>query len=58
MEKGVTVFLNGTGYYFSDYELLAFTLDTMCDKTIPYEEAEMVNGVAFNEEDSEGVIDV
>lgn len=52
MGKGVTVFLNGTGYYFSDYEFLAFTLDTTCDKTIPYEEAEMVNGVAY-EEDSE-----
>lgn len=34
MEKGITVYLNGIGYWFEDYEVLAELLDFNCNDTV------------------------
>lgn len=50
MEKGVAVYLNGIGYYFSDYEILADLLDMNCDKNV--NDGQVQDGVVY-EDDSE-----
>ena len=47
MNTGVTIYFNGIGYYFEDYEELSDLLDMECDTIVPSNGTD--NEIVFDE---------